>query len=286
MSILAFLLIIISAFIHATWNYLSKRAGGGVPFVWLFMAISSVAYAPLAIGIILYQKPQFSWIDWLLIIGSMLVHLLYFVALQKGYKIGEFSVVYPVARGTGPMISSFAAVFVFSEHITIMTFLGIIFIVSSVFLLTGGTNIFKNFKSLAPVIYGLIIGTAIAGYTIIDKGAVSIRLISPLLLEYFGSLGQFILLTPYAIKQWKEVRFEWKQHRVEAFGVGILHSLAYILVLTAMVFAPVSHIAPLREISILIGALMGAKLLSEEFGTRRLIATGIMVVGVIMISFD
>lgn len=284
MTFVALLLVLISTFIHAYWNFLSKRSGGGVSFVWLFMGISTAVYTPIAIGIIIYQQVRFDWIDWLFILGSMFVHLIYFIALQTAYRVGDFSIVYPIARGTAPLLSSFAAIFIFQEQVSVLTIVGILLIVGSVFLLTGGPDMFKKRKTIIPVLYSLGIGVAISIYTIIDKGAVSERQISPVLLEYFSALGQFIILTPYAIKKWGEVKFEWNQHRKEAFLVGILHSLAYILVLIALIFAPVTHVAPLRELSILIGVLIGVKFLSEELGTRRIIAALIMVVGVIILS--
>src|SRR5699024_7426102 len=97
---------------------------------------------------------------------------------------------------------------------------------------------------------------------------------------------QLIFLTPTMPRYWGEVRFEWKRHRIEAVVVAILSSLAYILVLTAMVFTPVSHIAPVREVSILIGTLMGTRLLAEGFGLRRMFAAGAMVIGILAVAFS
>ncbi|MGN9866483.1 hypothetical protein [Bacillus swezeyi] len=87
----------------------------------------------------------------------------------------------------------------------------------------------------------------IAAYTILDKAAVSRFLIPPLLLDYCNTLGRLIILTPFALKSWSEVRFEWKHHRMEAAGVGIFNSLAYILALSVMVFAPVRYVAPVQH---------------------------------------
>lgn len=284
MNFIALILILTSTFIHATWNFFSKKSKGGIPFVWLFMTISTIVYAPFAVGIMIYQQTNYDFVDFLFIVGSMLVHLVYFLALQNGYKIGDFSIVYPIGRGSAPLISSIAAILILHEKPSYMTVIGIILIVFSVFLLTGGTDLFKKKDLKIPVIYGLIIGTAVATYTIIDKGAVSHRGISPLLLEYFSSLGQFMLLAPIALKNWKEVKFEWKNHKKEALIVGIFHSLAYILVLIALTFSSVIYVAPLRELSILIGVLLGTFFLSEGFGKRRIIASGFMILGVIVLS--
>lgn len=284
MTLVALLLVLISTFIHAYWNFLSKKSGGGVPFVWVFMGVSTVVYTPIAIGIIIYQQVSFDLIDWLFILASMIVHLIYFIALQTGYRIGDFSIVYPIGRGSAPLLSSIGAIIIFKEDASVLTIIGILLIVFSVFLLTGGIEMFQKSKTLIPVLYGLGIGIAISIYTIIDKGAVSERNISPILLEYLAGLGQFIILTPYAIKNWHAVKVEWNDHQKESILVGILHSLAYILVLMALVFAPVTLVAPIRELSILIGVLIGAKYLSEELGIRRIIAAAIMVVGVMILT--
>lgn len=149
---------------------------------------------------------------------------------------------------------------------------------------TGGVKRLKESGSLTPVLYGLAVGGIIAAYTLLDKAAVSRFLIPPLLLDYCNTLGRLIILTPFAAKSWSEVRFEWKHHRMEAVGVGVFNSLAYILALSVMVFAPVSYVAPVREISILIGTVMGAVLLSEGFGRLRIVAAVFMVLGVISVA--
>ena len=119
----------------------------------------------------------------------------------------------------------------------------------------------------------------IAGYTLSDKLAVSTFLIPPLLLDWSANLGRVFLLTPYAFKNWDKVKDQWACHKIEAISVAILCPLAYILVLTAMVFSPVSYIAPAREISIVIGTAMGARLLSEGNIKIRVIGASAMVIG-------
>lgn len=284
MSLLAFGLIIISAFMHATWNYLSKRVQGGIAFTWLFMAISAVLYAPFAIAVILFRQPHIDWLDVLFILGSTLIHLIYFLVLQKGYKVGDLSAVYPIARGTGPILAAVAAIFIYNERPTAIEFAGIFLIVLSVFFLTGGLKVLRSSAALLPLMYGLAVGVIIAGYTLLDKGSVSVLLIPPLLYNYGSILGQFILLSPLAVRRRKEIRREWMVHRKEALGIAVLSPLAYILVLTAMVFTPVSHVAPVREVSILIGAIMGTRLLSEGLGKQRLAAAAAMVAGVIIVA--
>ncbi len=109
---------------------------------------------------------------------------------------------------------------------------------------------------------------------------------SPILLNYGCNLFETLLLLPFALRQWNQVCQEWDTHRFEVLGTALLSPLAYILVLVAMVFTPVSHVAPIRELSILVGATLGAKLLCEGEVRRRLFASGVMVLGVVMLALN
>ena len=92
------------------------------------------------------------------------------------------------------------------------------------------------------------------------------------------------MLTPLAIRHRGKVLAMWREHKIEALGVAVLSPLSYILVLTALVFTPVSYVAPAREISILIGAAMGARLLAEGNARRRLAAASVMVLGIVALA--
>lgn len=286
MSLLALLLITASAFMHASWNYLAKRSNGGFGFVWLYMTVSTAIYAPAVICLIIVIPVDIGWIEIGFMAGSAVIHLIYSLLLQKGYSIGDFSIVYPVCRGTGPLIAAISATFIYGEHLTFSTVIGIVLITVSIFIITGGIQAIKQANTLVPLLYGLVIGVAIACYTLLDKGAVSIVFIPPLLLSYGIVIGQVIILSLFIVPYWKEVQYMWRYHRKEAIGVGVLNQLAYILVLTALTFTPVSHVAPIREISIIIGTLMGSRLLSEGLGLRRTAASITMVIGVITIALS
>ncbi len=113
MSSFALVLILVAAFVHATWNLLAKRARGGVPFVWLFSALTLIIYAPLALVVALVQRVHLGPAALLFMAGSALLHIAYFLLLQRGYRTADLSLVYPLARGSGPMLSKIAAVALF-----------------------------------------------------------------------------------------------------------------------------------------------------------------------------
>jgi drug/metabolite transporter (DMT)-like permease len=142
----------------------------------------------------------------------------------------------------------------------------------------------KNPQTGWAIRYGILTGVIIAGYTVWDKQAVSRFMIPPVLLDWSFSLGRTLVLSPYAIRRWDEVKHQWKINKRPTIGVAVLNPLSYILVLTAMIFTPVSYVAPAREVSILFGTLMGAKILEEEDARRRILGASIMIAGVIALG--
>jgi drug/metabolite transporter (DMT)-like permease len=284
MTLFALGLVLVAAVFHATWNLLAKRVGdGGAVFVWLFGLCSIAIYAPLAAIVVLVVAPHLGPVQYVFMFGSGVLHLGYFVLLQRGYAVGDLSLVYPLARGTGPLLATAAAIVLFGERPSALVLVGIALITAGVFVLTSDAGSLRSALGTG-VFYGLITGVFIAAYTIWDKQAVSALLIPPILQSWATTLVTTMLLTPFALGRRKEIASLWRAHKPEIFGVAILSPLSYILVLTALVFTPVSYVAPAREISILIGAAMGASLLSERDSKRRLIAAAAMVIGVVALA--
>jgi drug/metabolite transporter (DMT)-like permease len=277
----ALVLVLGAAVFHATWNLLAKRVGaGGAVFVWLFGLLSVFIYVPLALGVILLQEPHLGPAQLVFMFGSGALHLGYFVVLQRGYAVGDLSLVYPLARGTGPLLATVGAVILLGERPEAVTVSGILLITLGVFLLTREPGGFRGPGLGLGVVYGLLTGVFIAAYTLWDKHAVSALLIPPLLQSWATTLVTVALLTPLAVRHRKEALSLWRAHKPEVLGIAVLSPLSYILVLTALVFTPVSYVAPAREISILIGVVMGTQLLAEGQAASRLLAAGAMVVGV------
>lgn len=272
---------------HASWNYVAKKVSGGVAFVWLFSSLSAVIYFPLALYVWFTQHPQINLVSLLFILGTALLHITYFLVLQRGYQVGDLSLVYPIARGSGPLLSTVLAIILFRERPSPLALAGSGLIILSVFILAGGQKLFhrnKAAKTQKALIYGLVTGFLIATYTLWDKYAVAVLLIPPLMFDWASNLLRSLFLTPSAYRHWTTVKWHWSKHLKEILIVAILSPLAYILVLTALRFSPVSYIAPAREVSILIAALMGAKLLKEGDEKRRLSAALLIVLGLIALA--
>jgi drug/metabolite transporter (DMT)-like permease len=280
--------VLVSGFLHAVWNLLAKRASGdasGPAFVWLYSALSTVIFAPLAAGVFVAGE-RLGAVGLLFAFGTGVLHVGYFLSLQKGYQVGDLSVVYPLARGTGPLLASGVAILLLGERAGPVAWAGILLIVAGVFLLawepSGGGRLPAGAR--LGVVFGLLTGAFIAAYTLWDKQAVGNLALSPVLYYWGSLLVQTVVLLPVAVRRRGEIRAAWRARRVETLGVAVLSPVAYLLVLTALVFAPVSRVAPAREIGILIGTILGGGLLEEGGLERRLLASLCMVLGIVALA--
>src|ERR687898_577770 len=221
MTLFALVLVLAAAVFHATWNLLAKRVGdGGAVFVWLFGACSVLIYAPLAAVVVLVVAPHLGPTQYLFMFGSGILHLGHFVLLQRGYAVGDLSLVYPLARGTGPLLATAAAIVLFGERPSLLVIFGIALITVGVFVLTSEGGSLRSGLG-AGVFYGLMTGVFITVYTIWDKQAVGALSIPPPLQNLATILVMTLLLTPVALPRAKEAHALWRAHKPEVLGVGI-----------------------------------------------------------------
>ena len=288
MPLTALALVLLGATIHAGWNIAAKKAGGDARFTFFSCTIMFVVWSPLCIWLGWNIVPTWGAKEWLLIAASGFVHWLYFVCLLTGYRKSDLTIVYPMARGSGPLLSSGVAVAVFGEQISALGVLGIAGVVVGVFLIAGGFSLFKQAhdpakreRIKAGVFWGLLTGALIACYTVLDAYTVKIVAMSPILFDYWCN----ILRMPYAavpvLRDIPEAKRLWKLQWKYAAITAIFSPIAYVCVLYAVLIAPVSHVAPAREVSMLFAALIGGHLLGEsDRGLRVLgalcIAAGVM----------
>ncbi len=287
MTPLALVLILLAAGIHASWNFLVKRIEAGAAAMWMYGTLSAICYAPVALGLIALRRPHVPPAGVIFMVGSAVLHIGYFTFLQRGYRAGDLSIVYPVARGTGPLLTTIGAVVLLRETPTPGAVVGTLLIAVGIFLLAGGLHFMgrRSGRVSAALRYGLITGVFIGAYTLWDKHAVSALLVPPILMDWGTSVTRSLLLLPVAATRWADVRRHWAVDRRSLIAIAILSPLSYILVLTAMVFTPVSYVAPAREISILIGTAMGTQWLAEGHAPHRLAGAAAMVAGVLALTF-
>ncbi len=283
MSTLAFALVLAAAIFHAGWNFLIKRINAGPELVWLFSVVIVVLYLPVAVAVWVIEKPQFDLLSVGFVAGSALIHLGYFLLLQRGYRQGDLSLVYPTARATGPFLSTIFAVVLLGEALTLQAALGAAAIIGGVFFLTGG---FRRGAShlTTSLLFGVATGVLIGTYTVWDAYTVTTLMVSPVLLDYASSVARSVLLAPYAVRHRSRVFALWRDHRWRVLGVAVFSPLAYTLVLFAFTFTPVIYVAPLREVSVLLTVLMGTLLLGEPSPGKRLGWAAVILTGIALLA--
>lgn len=288
MSLAPLSLVVLAAFIHATWNLLSKRAAAAGPvFVFAYNLVACIVYAP--------------WVAWLLARGGLtwslpvvgclllsgLIHLAYSLCLQRGYQVADLSVVYPVARGTGPMLSSLGAFLLLGEMPSTLGVLGLLAVVVGIGLIStqGNFAAFLRPGGQTGVRWGAATGSLIAGYTVVDAYGVKALGIHPVVLDWCANLLRFVLLAPLVLRNPGRARELMKGRWLLAIGVGVLSPLSYILVLAALdMGAPLSVVAPAREMSMMVGALFGLVILRESVGAWRLVGCAVLIAGVVLLG--
>jgi drug/metabolite transporter (DMT)-like permease len=285
-SPLALALVLTSAVLHATWNVAAKRAGGatrGPAFVFAFSSATAVLYAPVALAAGGARPGSIGAVGLAFVVGSALLHVGYFVALQRGYRVGDLSIVYPLARGGGPALATVGAVLWLGERPGGVALAGTALVVIAALALAAGRP--PVGARVGPgVRWGLVTAGFIAAYTLWDATAVARVGVPPLLFLWWSELARAVLLAPAALRDPASLRHVWRHHRGAVATVALLSPAAYLLVLTAFTLAPVSLVAPAREVSVLLGTLAGTTLLGEGARVRRTLAAAAMVVGVALLA--
>jgi drug/metabolite transporter (DMT)-like permease len=288
MSYAPIALVVLAAFIHASWNLLSKRAAAAGPtFVFAYNLVACIAYAPWVIWLIARGALTWSLPIAGCILLSALVHLAYSLCLQRGYQVADLSVVYPVARGTGPTLSSLGAFLLLGEAPSFRRLLGLAAVVIGIGLISTQGNLaaFRRPDGQAGVRWGTATGLLISIYTVVDAYGVKRLGIHPVVLDWLSNLLRFILLAPVVLRDLDRARALMQGRWLLAIGVGLLSPLSYILVLAALdMGAPLSVVAPTREMSMMIGALFGMLVLREAVGVWRLAGCLVLVAGVVLLG--
>ena len=290
MTALSLILVLLAAVAHASWNLLLKRSGDPEVFAWCLLVSATVLLSPLGIVLVLFNSVGFPGL-WF-VLATIGLHVFYFTLLSRGYAQGDLSLVYPVARGIGPMLVPVLAVVLLDEIISPLAIVGIAAIIGGIYTISWWGNFHRILRSpllflrSAGMIYAVLTGLTIASYSIIDKEGVGH--IQPILYMYFLSIGTAVMLSPYILahKGVASVKEEWRANAGPIVVAGLLTFAAYGLVLTAFSLSRVSYVAPAREVGIVIGVLMGVYLLKEPFGGGRLLGSAIIVIGLVLIALS
>jgi drug/metabolite transporter (DMT)-like permease len=281
MPILAIALLLASAALHALWNLLLKQSSEKYIAMGWQVIISGVLSAS---ALFFTGLPPRSM--WLFAVISMALEAIYFVLLSFAYSDHDFSLVYPVARGTAPALVVLWSILFLHEIPSIGGFVGIATIICGLIII-GATSFFQphegkpQFKGIA---IALSIALVISIYTLIDGFSVKHGPVLPYALSMFAMVP--VLTTPVIVRHYGWERFigAWKKQPVRLVLVGVLGIIAYLFALFAYSIAPVNYSEAIREVSVVMGAFAGWQFLGEKLGKIRVLGAAVIFAGIVLIA--
>jgi drug/metabolite transporter (DMT)-like permease len=286
---MALAIVLSSAFLHAGWNYLLKKSDRKIVFTWWFLLVSVILYFP----VFLYFIPEVSIPPkgWFCIAATGILHAVYFWFMGGAYQRGDLSLVYPLARGSGPLFVPLLAVILLGEKIALLGGIGILFIIGGVYCVHlrsfTRSSVLEPFRALrgGASLWALCTGLAIALYSLVDK--VGVGLVNPPVYIYLLLLITWLLLTPWVlIRERGFLESEWRRHKGAIAAVGFLSGFTYLMILFALTMSKVSYVAAVREVSIVLSAYFGIVFLGERHGPQKLVGAVLITLGVIAIGLS
>lgn len=294
----AALLLIGATLAHAAWNIALKRAGAsGAGFLFATLAVGVVVFAPVGAPALISALTSTGAeiaVAGMLVAGSAALQVGYFLVLQRAYREADVGVVYPVARGTGPLLSVIGAMLLLGERPGPIVLLGGALVVAGVIIIgLGGrrattaattTTIDESRARRARGIRsGAAVGVVIAAYSLWDATAVTRAGLDPVG-YYWASMVLQLLVFGVLVARRPAALADARAHPVAVLVVGILSPLAYVAVLAAYQLAPVAVVAPAREASVVLIALAGWLIFREPHPVRRLLGSVVVLAGIALLA--
>lgn len=268
----ATLLALASAGLHAAWNFLVKTGEDPGDVAWGQFGFGAVLAWPL---LAVVGLP--GWVALPYLVASSAVHVAYVLALVRSYGHGDFSLAYPLARGSGALLAAVGGVVILDDELRGWSWLAIAVVVIGIVVLVG-----RRVEGLT-VGWALLTGVGIGTYTLIDSAGA--RRTDGVQYGLTLMTGTAVLLTVLKLARGRGASFNasfrrsWPRYAV----AGACTTAAYTAVLAAVRLAPVGYVATLRESSIVIAALLGWLVLRESLAPRRLAAAAVMTVGLALL---
>jgi len=283
MPLTALGLLLAAAMMHTTWNLLVKRAKEKQVFIWCSLIVGTIIFSPL-----LVTSPLLLVTTWPYLISSALVEVIYYITLIRAYENGDFSLVYPMARGAAPAFLLIWATFFLGERPRFFGLIGIALLVFGLIIVGGKTWwTLRKTSGFSKSALALALGVAccISIYTAIDGAAV--HHVSPLPYTVLVIALAALFITPAVVKRYGNdaIANEWRANWLRITLVGLFTLLAYMLALKAYTIARVSYAGSVREISVVFAAFVGWRWLGESFGAIRLVGAMFIFAGILVIAF-
>jgi drug/metabolite transporter (DMT)-like permease len=278
-------LILASAMVHVVAHVALKRARDRAAFVWWMLVWGGVLFAP----VLVLGHPSVPAAAWAIMAVSGACEVLYFLAIARAYRLGDLSLVYPLARGTAPLFLLLWTTLFLADHITPGGVAGIAVIAIGLYLINlpglgAWLQPLRQLSQPAPLT-ALAAGLCISLYTFIDRGG--IQLVEPLLYTYLTLWITLLFITPLTLRQvgWAGLRAELGASRLSSVLAGFTTMAAYTMVLYAIRFGtPASYAGAVREISVVFGAAIGVTLLHERGSAMRVAGAVGVAAGVALIA--
>lgn len=275
-------LLLLAAILHAGWNLLVKRAREKQVFTWWSLIVGCVCFAPL----LLVSRP-FPVQIWPYVVFSAMAEAAYYIILTRAYQHGDFSLVYPMARGTAPAFLVIWAVIFLGDRPRPAGFIGLALLILGL-VIVGGKNWWslrkKTTVSTSGIVLALSVAFCISIYSAIDGAAVHIVAALPYTVVIISLATVFF--TPLVLVRYGRqlIVTEWQTNWLRIIGVGGLMLFSYMLVLQSYTIAHVSYAGAIREISVVFAAFMGWRWLGEELGLVRMVGAVVIFVGILVIA--
>ena len=286
MTAKALALIFVSAWAHAGWNYLSKASGDKRAFFWGFTSIGALLYLPLAV--IFWIREPVHGQGWILVMGTVVLHVVYFRLLQAAYTVGDLSLVYPVSRGTGLVLVAIAGSVLLRERVSLLAAGAITTIILGIVIVNlrprKAEEPGRRGSGFRGSALAIATGLVIACYSVWDKYAIDTGTVNPVTLGYASFVAQAVVASIFVRGRGEAVRTEFRTRWRMIVLAAVLAPGSYLLVLYALTFSQVSYIAPSREVGIVIGVLLARFLLKESYSTNRFVGSFLIVAGVITLA--
>ncbi len=275
-------LLLAAAMMHAGWNVLVKRARQRLIFTWWGLTVAPALCLPALA--LLGGVPARAWPY---IVGSALAEAAYFVALTQAYRLGDFTVVYPIARGAAPALLAVWAALFLRQHPSLGGLAGLLLLLAGL-VLVGSRAWWAERDMLARhrkgIAAALLVALCISIYSIIDGSAVRFAPVLPYTILVLN--GAALLSAPVVFWRFgaRAVGGEWRANWPTICLVGALSLITYLLVLFAYSVAPVGYAGAIRETSIVFAALLGWRWLGEPFGWGQAAGIVAIVAGITLIT--
>ena len=278
----ALVLVVCAAILHAIWNALAKRADNQFVFLWCSVSLATALLLPLGLLRLPAEPAPANGLPF--VAASVAIHALYFWALGRAYRHGDFSRVYPMARGLGVALVPLVALPLFGEHLSWLGSLGVGLVVLGIVTLgampVATTSVAR--ASGAGTFWALVTGLTIAAYSLVDKAGVA-RL-HPM--PYIALMGAClsVVLAPVVLADRPALGREWRRHWRTILVASAMNLTSYLLVLFAFRLSKVGYVVASRELSILFSAFIGSLWLGEGRLAPRLAGASVVLAGVICVA--